>query len=408
MRGIFRSAMVIARRDFTATVMSRTFLLFLLAPVIALGFGGLIGGMAGEADAVATQPSVAVVSDIGSGKALLAARARLAETLGPTSLPNLVLVKPEEGTRAQVRQLLSSTKTNFSAVFTGTLAEPTLTGPQKSSSNVAEKMALIVDDARRSDALRSAGAVPQPVKLNSIISEQSAGSLKSVRYGLARAGQALIFMLTILLASMLLSNLVEEKSSKVIEVLAAAVPLDAVFLGKLIAMLGVSAVGILVWGSLAAVGIFFVQNAISMPVTPAVGWPAYCLLLVLYFAANYLLLGAMFLGIGGQASNVREVQTLSMPITFAQLAIFFLAGTAVGNDGGTMTYVAAIFPLSSPLAMIGVAAQSPTLWIHAVAIIWQLVWTALFIRMAAAMFKATVLKSGKSRGFFDAFRFKKA
>ena len=43
-----------------------------------------------------------------------------------------------------------------------------------------------------------------------------------------------------LLATLLLSNLAEEKPNKVIEVLAAAVPLDAVFLGKLIAMLGIS------------------------------------------------------------------------------------------------------------------------------------------------------------------------
>lgn len=407
MRSIFESAMVIARRDFVATVMSRTFLLFLLAPVIALGFGGLIGGMAGEADAVATQPIVAVVADTDTGEALRGARERLAETLGSTSMPNLEIVDPESDLRAQVQRLLASTETNFSAVFTGSLTSPTLTGPQKSSSGVAEKISLIIDDARRSNALSSAGAVPQPVTLSRVVSDQSAGSLRSVRYGLARAGQILIFMLTILLASMLLSNLVEEKSSKVIEVLAAAVPLDAVFLGKLIAMLGVSVVGILVWGSLAAIGILFIQNFISMPVTPAVGWPAYCLLLILYFAANYLLLGAMFLGIGGQASNVREVQTLSMPITFVQLAIFFLAGAAVGDGGGTLTYVAAIFPLSSPLAMIGIAAQSPVLWIHAAALVWQLVWTALFIRMAAAMFRATVLKSGKGQGFFAAFRFRR-
>ena len=124
---------------------------------------------------------------------------------------------------------------------------------------------------------------------------------------------------------MLLSNLVEEKSNKVIEVLAAAVPLDAIFFGKLIGMLGVSLVGIVIWGMLAAGMLLFNQAAISVPVTPAVGWPLYCLLVLLYFTTNYMVLGALFLGIGGQASNVREVQTLSMPITFAQVMLFALA-----------------------------------------------------------------------------------
>ena len=63
----------------------------------------------------------------------------------------------------------------------------------------------------------------------------------------ARVGQALLFVLTILLAGMLLSQLIEEKSNKVIEMLAAAVPVDAIFLGKLFAMLAMSLIGIAVW-----------------------------------------------------------------------------------------------------------------------------------------------------------------
>ena len=58
----------------------------------------------------------------------------------------------------------------------------------------------------------------------------------------------MIFTVTLLLATLLLSTLVEEKTNKVIEVLAAAVPLDAIFLGKLIAMLGISLVGLALWG----------------------------------------------------------------------------------------------------------------------------------------------------------------
>ena len=52
-----------------------------------------------------------------------------------------------------------------------------------------------------------------------------------------------------LLAGMVLSNLVEEKSNKIIEILAAAVPIDSVFIGKLLAMLAMAIVGIMVWGA---------------------------------------------------------------------------------------------------------------------------------------------------------------
>ena len=56
-----------------------------------------------------------------------------------------------------------------------------------------------------------------------------------------------LFLLTILLSGMLLSQLIDEKANKIIEILAAAVPVDAIFLGKLFAMLAMSLLGIAVW-----------------------------------------------------------------------------------------------------------------------------------------------------------------
>lgn len=408
MRQIWNAALVIARRDFVATVWSKSFLLFLLAPIVALGFGGLIGQITGRADAEATRPVVAVALAEPDRSALRASYRVLSGSLGPFGLPQLRPVTPEPDAQAQARRLLAAEGSKVSAVLTGTLARPVLVAPPSAGEDLSRELVVLVDHARRTAAIQGAGIRLGETRIAILPAETSAGSVSLVRHGLARGGQLLVFVLTLLLAGMLLSNLVEEKSNKVIEVLAAAVPLDAVFLGKLIAMLGVSAVGILVWGGLAAIGIVLIQGALSVPVTPAVGWPAYVLLLLLYFTANYMLLGAVFLGIGGQAGNVREVQTLSMPITFAQVILFALASAVVGDEGGALTWGAAIFPLSSPLAMMAVAAQSPMLWWHGVALVWQAFWVALIIRLSARMFRRTVLKSGSREGLFDFLKLRRA
>ena len=193
---------------------------------------------------------------------------------------------------------------------------------------------------------------------------------------------------------MLLSNLVEEKSNKVIEVLASAVPVDAIFWGKLIAMLGVSLTGIVVWGSVLAAGAAMLLPPGGSFAVPAVGWPAFMLLVALYYVMNYLILGGVFLGLGAQASTVREVQTLSMPATMAQLGLFALASTAVGDLSRPVVLVANVFPLSSPLSMIARAAQAGALWPHLLALLWQGVWVALIVRFAARRFRVGVLKSG--------------
>jgi len=61
MRRFIRSAWVIARRDFTATVLSKTFLFFLLGPLFPLLIGGFVAGVSSIGPAQNLQPVVAVI-----------------------------------------------------------------------------------------------------------------------------------------------------------------------------------------------------------------------------------------------------------------------------------------------------------------------------------------------------------
>jgi ABC-2 type transport system permease protein len=226
--------------------------------------------------------------------------------------------------------------------------------------------------------------------------DQSAGSVATAQTLTARLGQFLLFMLTLLLAVQLLSNLIEEKSNKVIEILAAALPIDAIFVGKLFAMLAVSLVGIIVWATAAAIGLsIWLPPGFALP-EPAVGWPLFVGLGILYFTMAYLLLGALFLGIGSQASTVREVQTLSMPVTMGQVAVLLLASAAVGAYASPIGIAATLVPFSSPFTMLARAAQMPEVWPHLLGLAWQAAWVFLIIRFASRLFRRSVLKSGPS------------
>lgn len=401
MRNIFESAFVIARRDFVATVYTKTFILFLAAPLIMLAAAFGVGAVSAQADIEATRDSVAVIGDTATVEAIRQARERLVAGTSENVFPILTAVQPAENVGAQAERLLADIEASYSAVLSGTLENPVLTGPDKISSSIGRRTQLIVDEARRDQALQNQGVTVDLVPMRRVVTDQAAGNLRSIRHAFARAAQMLIFIITLMLATLLLSNLVEEKSNKVIEVLAAAVPLDAVFLGKLMAMLAMSVVGLMLWGgAIATASLFFVQllpAGFTLPaVAPAVGWPIFTILLILYYATNYLLLGALFLGIGGQASSVREVQTLSMPITFLQMMVLLLAMTTVGDSGGWVVWAAYVFPLSSPLAMIALAAQAELMWPHLLALAWQALWVVLIIRAATHLFRRTVLKSPSS------------
>jgi ABC-2 type transport system permease protein len=397
MANLVRSAFVIARRDFTATVFSRAFLLFLIGPLFPVLMGVIFGTIGGATMSQAERPTVAVLSTDADFQQLAAARKRLAQGLDPPVLIDLRRVEPSGNAADQRARLLRSTSPPFVAVLEGGLARPHLTGALKPDAGFVRQIQFLIDEAHREMVAPSSDAPD----LGVTTTERSVGALTPGRAITGRIGQMVLFLLTILLSGMLLSQLIDEKANKIIEVLAAAVPVDAIFLGKLFAMLAMSLLGIAVWTTAGAVTIaMLTDRGLSELASPAVGWPLFLALSVVYFMMSYLLLGSVFLGIGGQASTAREVQTLSMPVTMAQVVVFAVAASAVGELDSARAIAAAIFPLSSPFVMIARAAEDSNIWPHVVAIVWQALWVALILRVAARIFRRSVLKSGPARSIW--------
>jgi ABC-2 type transport system permease protein len=390
-----QSAFVVGRRDFVATVASKTFLLFLLGPLFPLAFGVLFGNLGESVARKDNRTVIAIVAPEAEFREIAGARTGLNTLFAGDPMPELLRVD-DVGGDAGVDRLLADEKKNVRAVLTGGVDAPRLTGAVGKDGNVRRSLTLILNQVRQQRALAAAGTSAPPVQIAVRQVDQSAGSVASAQTLTARLGQFLLFMLTILLAVQLLSNLIEEKSNKVIEILAAALPIDAIFVGKLFAMLAVSLVGITVWAIAAVVGLsIWLPPGFTLP-EPAVGWPMFVGLGILYYSMAYLLLGALFLGIGSQASTVREVQTLSMPVTMGQVAVLLLASAAVGAYATPLGIAAMLVPFSSPFTMLARSAQMPEVWPHLLALAWQALWVFLIVRFGSRLFRSSVLKSGPS------------
>jgi ABC-2 type transport system permease protein len=379
------AAMVIARRDITATLLSRSFIFFLLAPLFPVIIAIMAGGIGQKVQQSAEAPVLGLAMQARDIDAMLAARQRLNPRIGVVLPVFGVLKRLAPGETIDAQNALK--QGNFAAIASGSPAALTLTGPRDRIEFWQGPISLVA-----AQALGRGPASYPTVSLAAAAPTKS--DQRGERMHTAQGAQTVMFFLTMLLAGMVLSNLVEEKGNKIIEILAAAIPMDAVFFGKLFAMLGVSLVGIGVWGAAGGAVLLAGGQSLAPLAAPAVGWPLFAVLGVIYYALGYLLIGSIFLAIGSMATTVREVQTLSLPATMLELFVFLFASYAMTQPGTPLELAAIAIPFSSPFAMLARAAQDGAIWPQLAAIAWQALWVVVLVRAGARLFRTRVMKSG--------------
>ena len=132
---------------------------------------------------------------------------------------------------------------------------------------------------------------------------------------------AFVYLLWISIFSitqMLLTNTVEEKSNKLVEVLLSSVAPVDLMAGKI---LGIAATGITIvaaWLGLVIAAVLWLpglfDTAVSIDLSGLITSPVYLASFIVYFGLGYLLYAALLCGIGSLANNLKEAQTLMMPI----------------------------------------------------------------------------------------------
>lgn len=387
-----RQTMTIARRDFVATVFTPTFLLFLLAPVFMFGFGA-VGGVGAASMAKSAEGKVRIVAIVPDAdrEPLRAADSELRRLFrADEAPPPLFFEPPGQDPELQARTLFAHGDFDVTAALYGPLARPKLlfAPPSIRHANYLEQLAEQAQRSARLGGERLVRAEIEPIKREALSTSGKGQAAFFTVFGL--------FLLSLMLSSQVVGTMAEERSNKVIEVLAAATPLESVFLGKLVGMFGVALLFLLFWGSVfTQIGQLVPANIAAglADIAPATG-AAFPLLFFAYFTMAYMLLGAVFLGIGAQASTPREIQMLSLPITIFQMGMLGLAIAAASAPEGWVARAAEIFPFSSPFAMGARAANEPALWPHLAALGWQGLWVAITVTIGARLFRRGVLKSG--------------
>jgi ABC-2 type transport system permease protein len=201
----------------------------------------------------------------------------------------------------------------------------------------------------------------------------------------------LIWITTFTSGQYLLTTTIEEKASKVMEVLLSAVSPMQLLCGKI---LGYAMVSMLMLGIYGALG----TTALAAAAMGDLVSPGMVALLVVYFVMSYAFVSTMMASVGSAVNDLREAQSLVTPVMLILTIPLMLWLPISEQPNGMLATVASFIPPAIPFVMVlRVTASSEPIaaWQVAVSIVWGFAWVAIFLWAGAKIFRVGVLMQGK-------------
>jgi ABC-2 type transport system permease protein len=212
-----------------------------------------------------------------------------------------------------------------------------------------------------------------------------------------------LFLVIMSTGNTVLVGVVEEKTSRVVEVLLGAMRPGSLLAGKVV---GIASLGILqlLAGLVAGLLAFFVLAGGELDI-PAVS-PGTLPLAILYVVLGVTLYTFAYAAVGATVSRQEEATSAALPITILLMGAYGVAVTVlIQNPEGTLSRIVSIVPPLSPIAMPPrVALAEVPAWEIALSVALLVVATGAIVWLSERIYAAGILRQGPRLGILDALR----
>jgi len=205
----------------------------------------------------------------------------------------------------------------------------------------------------------------------------------------------------------LLSNTIEEKSNRIIEVLLASVTADELMLGKLIGIGLAGLTTIAAW----LLSFFLFLEFYSSSETETISQFMEVILgsdlipwFVFYYFTGYLLYSGVFLAIGSLCNTLKEAQALMMPMIMVQVVPLAMMAYVVVDPHNTVVRAMSWFPLFTPYLMMNRAAANPPMVDVVGTTIVLILSIGLLIWGSGKIFRQGILRTGQPPRLMELWR----
>lgn len=201
----------------------------------------------------------------------------------------------------------------------------------------------------------------------------------------------------------LLTNVIEEKNSRVMEVLLAAVSPYELMAGKIAGLAGVGLTLIGIWGGASAWAAdhFGISGVVR---------PELVVYFIIYFMLGFLTISALYAAVGSACNSLKEAQNLLGPLTMLVVIPMIVWMPIVQNPNGMLAVVLSFLPTTASMVMIVRLSANPEMGILQIAasMVVLAAWAVLITWAAGKIFRTGILMYGKPPSLRELLRWVKA
>jgi ABC-2 type transport system permease protein len=213
------------------------------------------------------------------------------------------------------------------------------------------------------------------------------------------AGFAMGFVLWMVVltgAGLLLNSVIEEKSSRILEVLLTSASVPEVMGGKILGVAAVTLTILGLWGTIGAVGLGVLQPAIAADVVEVLFAKGLIVYFALYLVFGYLMYASIFAAVGAFCETTREAQTLLGPVMLTLTVPLIMMGQSIRHPDAPILQTLSWIPPFTPFLMVARAASDPPLWQSVAALALMATTTVVVVWVSGRAFRAGALSIGKT------------
>ncbi|MDR2119487.1 MAG: ABC transporter permease [Tannerella sp.] len=211
----------------------------------------------------------------------------------------------------------------------------------------------------------------------------------------------IIYMFILLYGAMVMQGVIEEKTSRIVEIMVSSVRPFELMAGKIIGIGLVGLTQIVLWGIM--IGIMLAAGGLFLPpstqewtaVLQSFDFAETISYFIIYFAGGYLLYASVFAAIGAAVSAPEDTQQFMAPITVLLVFAMYVGIFSAGNPDSAVAFWCSLIPFTSPVVMMMRIPFEVPLWQKLLSVTLLFAAAVGLTYFAAKIYRVGILMYGK-------------